>query len=155
MRVKLQLVMCSDEGQDESVTDVLMLNTNTQRIEPLGLTLAGAQQLLRTLQRHLLQHQGDTCLDRGSPGPACGARLKVKAHARGSFRTLFGTCKRSSPRLEHCACTRRKTLSCRPRSALRTESVAPALLSMEAQGASRGSSGMSLDALQDLLSSPA
>jgi len=28
MRVKLQLVMCSDEGQEETVTDVITLKKN-------------------------------------------------------------------------------------------------------------------------------
>jgi len=50
MRVKLQLVMCSDEGQEETVTDVSMLNKNSQRIEHLGLTLAEAKQLLDMLR---------------------------------------------------------------------------------------------------------
>jgi len=36
MRVKLQLVMCNDEGDEETVTDVITLNKNTQRIEHLG-----------------------------------------------------------------------------------------------------------------------
>ena len=44
MRVKLQLVMCSDEGQEETVTDVITLNKNNQRIEHLGLTLAEAKE---------------------------------------------------------------------------------------------------------------
>ena len=57
MRVKLQLVMCSDEGQEETVTEVITFNKNSQRIEHLGLTMAEAKQLLSTLQRHLLQHQ--------------------------------------------------------------------------------------------------
>ena len=131
MRVKLQLVMCSDEGQEETVTDVITLNKNNQRIEHLGLTLAEAKQLLSTLQRHLLQHQIDTFLDPCSTCADCGALLKVKAHASRSFRTLFGTCKLYSPRLEHCDCTRRKTSSFRPLSALLTESVAPALLYTE------------------------
>ena len=56
MRVKLQLVLCSDEGQEETVTDVITLNKNHQRIEHLGLTLAEAKQLLSTLQQHLLRH---------------------------------------------------------------------------------------------------
>ena len=63
MRVKLQLVLCSDEGQEETVTEVITLNKHSQRIEHLGLTLAEAKQLLSTLQRHLLQPQGDTLLD--------------------------------------------------------------------------------------------
>ena len=35
MRVKLQLVMCNDEGHEETVTDVITLNKNNQRIEHL------------------------------------------------------------------------------------------------------------------------
>ena len=39
MRLKLQLVMCNDQGDEETVTDVLTLNKHHQRIEHLGLTL--------------------------------------------------------------------------------------------------------------------
>ena len=151
MRVKLQLVMCSDDGQEETVTDVITLNKNSQRIEHLGLTLAEAKQLLSTLQRHLLQHQVDTFLDRCATCADCGVLRKVKTHASRSFRTLFGTYKLDRPRLEHCDCTRRKTVSFRPLAALLTESVAPELLYMEAKWSSLVSYGMSLDALQDFL----
>src|SRR2546427_8324379 len=75
----------------------------------------------------------------------------MKAHASRSFRTLFGTCKLDSPRLEHCDCTQRQTSSFRPLSALLTESVAPELLYMEAKWSSLVSYGMSLDALKDFL----
>jgi hypothetical protein len=151
MRVKLQLVLCSDEGQEETVTDVITLNKNHQRIEHLGLTLTEAKQLLSTLQQHLLQQQVNTFLDRYSTCADCGTLLKVKAHASRSFRTLFGTYKLDSPRLEHCDCTRRKTSSFRPLSALLTESVAPELLYMEAKWSSLVSYGMSLEALTDFL----
>jgi hypothetical protein len=50
MRVKLQLVMCNDEGDEETVTDVITLNKKHQRIEPLGLTLAESKHLLSTLK---------------------------------------------------------------------------------------------------------
>jgi len=100
MRVKLQLVICNDEGHEETVTDVITLNKNNQRIEQLGLTLAEAKQLLSTLQRHLLQQQVATFLDTRSTCAACGALLKMKAHASRSFRTLFGTFTLDSPRLE-------------------------------------------------------
>jgi hypothetical protein len=151
MRVKLQLVMCSDEGQEETVTDVITLDKDNQRIEHLGLTLAEAKQLLSTLQYHLLQHQIDTFLDPCSTCADCGTLLTVKAHASRSFRTLFGTFTLYSPRLEHCDCTRRTTSSFRPLSALLTESVAPELLYMEAKWSSLVAYGMSLDALKDFL----
>ena len=151
MRLKLQLVMCNDQGDEETVTDVLTLDKHHQRIEHLGLTLAESKHLLSTLQRHLLQQQITTFLDMGSMCRDCGTPLKLKAHASRSFRTLFGTLKFSSPRLEHCDGTRHTTSSFRPLSALLTESVAPELLYMEVKWSSLVSYGMSLDALQDFL----
>ena len=78
MRVKLQLVICHDEGQEETVTDVITLNKNHQRIEHLGLTMAESKQLLSTLQRHLLQQQVNTFLDTCSDCPDCGTPLPLK-----------------------------------------------------------------------------
>jgi len=63
MRVKLQLVMCSDDGQEETITDIVTLQRDSQRIEHLDLTLREAKQLLNTLQKRLLQHQVDAFLD--------------------------------------------------------------------------------------------
>jgi hypothetical protein len=151
MRVKLQLVICHDDGHEETVTDVITLNKNHRRIEHLGLTLAESKQLLSTLQRHLLQQQVDTFLDARSTCPDCGTPLTLKAHGSRALRTLFGTLEVYSPRLEHCDCTRRKTSSFRPLSALLTEPVAPELLYMEAKWSSLVSYGLSLDALQDFL----
>ena len=69
MRVKLQRVMWNDEGDEETVTDVITLNKNNQRIEHLGLTLSEAKQLLSTTQRHLLRQQVDAFLNtRGLSG---------------------------------------------------------------------------------------
>src|SRR5437870_2484702 len=151
MRVKLQLVMGNDKGDEETVTDVITLTKNNQRIEPLGLTLAESKHLLSTLPWHLLQQQVNTFLDTCSDGPDCDTPLQLKARAHRSFRTVFSTCKFSSPRLEACDCQGPKTSSFRPLAALLTESVAPELLSMEAKWSSLVSYGMSLDALQDFL----
>src|SRR5215510_5196557 len=75
MRVKLQLVICNDKGDEETVTDVITLNKNHQRIEHLGLTLAESKHLLSTLQRQLLQQQITTFLDTRSTCPDCGQPL--------------------------------------------------------------------------------
>jgi hypothetical protein len=151
MRVKLQLVICHDDGHEETVTDVITLNKHNQRIEHLGVSLAESKQLLSTLQRHLLQQQVTTFLGTHSTCPDCGTPLTLKARGSRSFRTLFGTCTFSSPRLEHCDCKRRKTASFRPLSALLTEPVAPELLYMESKWSSLVSYGLSLDALKDFL----
>jgi hypothetical protein len=73
-----------------------------------------------------------------------GTPLKLKARGSRSFRTLFGTFKVSSPRLEYCGCKRRKTSSFRPLSALLTEPVAPELLYMVAKWSSLVSYELSL-----------
>jgi len=93
MRLKLQLVLCNDQGDEETVTDVITLNKNHQRLEHLGLTLAESKQLLSTLQQHLLQQQVDTFLDTHATCPDCGAPLQLKARGSRSFRPLFGTFK--------------------------------------------------------------
>jgi len=151
MRVKLQLVMCSDDGHEETITDIVTLKKDSQRIEHLGLTLKEAKQLLTTTQKRLLHHQVETFLDGCSTCPDCGAPLKAKGYHTRSFRTLFGTFKLASPRLFHCRCRRRKTTSFRPLSALLTESAAPELLFMETKWASLVSYGLTVDALTDFL----
>jgi hypothetical protein len=151
MRVKLQLVICHEDGHEETVTDILTLNKHNQRIAHLGLSLAESKQLLSTLQRHLLQQQITTFLDTHSTCLDCGTPLKLKAHGSRSFRTLFGTFTFQSPRFEHCDCKRHKTATFRPLSALLTEPVAPELLYMEAKWSSLVSYGLSLNALKDFL----
>src|SRR5262245_14867412 len=151
MRVKLQLVMCSDDGHEETITDIVTLKKDSQRIEHLGLTLKEAKQLLTTTQKRLLHHQVETFLDGCSTCPDCGAPLKAKGYQSRSFRTLFGTFKLSSPRLFHCRCRRRKTASFRPLSSLLPESASPELLFMETKWSSLVSYGLTVDALTDFL----
>ena len=151
MRVKLQLVLCNDDGCEETVTDIVSLKKHCHRIEHLGLTLAESKQLLKLIQKTLLQQQIDQYLARHSQCPDCGATLKAKNYTNRSFRTLFGTCKLPSPRLLHCTCTRRKTASFRPLSALLTESVSPELLFIEAKWSSLASYGLSVKAFKDFL----
>ena len=98
MHVKLQLVICHDDGHEETITDVITLNKNHQRIEHLGLSLAESKQLLSSLQRHLLQQQINTFLNTHATCPDCGTPLTFKAHGNRSFRTFefIPICSRNS-----------------------------------------------------------
>jgi hypothetical protein len=151
MRIKLQLVLCDGDGQEETVTDVVNLKKDATRMEHLGLSLKEAKQLLTTLQHCVLQRQVEAFLASHSTCADCRATLKVKgAHTR-TLRTLFGTFTLANPRLFHCRCRRRKTTSFRPLTALLPESVAPELLFMETKWASLVSYGMTVEALTDFL----
>jgi hypothetical protein len=55
VRCKLQLVMCTDDGREETLTDVVTLQKDGQCIEHLGLTLARAKQFLKIIQPGLLE----------------------------------------------------------------------------------------------------
>jgi hypothetical protein len=69
MRVKLQLVLCNDDGREETVTDIVTLKKDYQRIEHLGLTLAESKQLLTLLQKKLLEEQIERYLNTHSQCP--------------------------------------------------------------------------------------
>ena len=80
MRVKLQLVMCSDDGREETVTDIVTLKKDSTRIEHLGLSLKEAKQLLTTIQQRMLQQQVEAFLASHSTCADCGASLKAKGY---------------------------------------------------------------------------
>ena len=151
MRVKLQLVLCSDDGHEETVTDIVSWKKDSHRIEHLGLTLAESKQLLKRIQKKLLQQQIQRYLETHSQCLDCGAPLKAKNYTNRSFRTLFGTVKLPSPRLLHCTCRRRKTISFRPLSTLLTASISPELLFIETKWSSLVSYGLTVKALKDFL----
>ena len=47
MKITVQLVVCDDDGHEETITDVVVLEKACQQIEQVGLTLAEAKTLLR------------------------------------------------------------------------------------------------------------
>ena len=151
MRVKLQLVRCSDDGCEETVTEMVTLHKSHQRIEHLGLTLAEAKHLFTTIQQRALAQQVDAFLASHCACDACGAILKVKGSHTRTLRTLFGTFTLPSPRFYHCRCQRHKTRTFRPLTALLPSSVALELLFMETKWASLVSYGLTVDALTDFL----
>src|SRR6266571_2205535 len=151
MQLKVQLVICGDDGREEQVQEVAILEKDCQRIEHLGLTLAEAKELLATLQQHLVAQQAATFVAARAQCDDCGATLQAKGQHTRTFRTLFGTITLTSPRLYHCRCQRRKTTTFRPLNLLLTEPTAPELLFMETKWASLVSYGLTAQALKDFL----
>ena len=151
MKLKVQLVVCADDGHEEQVQEVATFEKDGQRLEHLGLTLTEAKQLLTTLQQLLVERQATTFVAARSQCADCGATLQCKGQHTRTFRTLFGTVVLTSPRLYHCRCQRRKSITFRPLTALLTESTAPELLFMETKWASLISYGLTVRALKDFL----
>jgi hypothetical protein len=99
MKVKVQLVVCDDDGHDETVTDVVVLEKACQRIEQVGLTLAEAKAILTGVQQRIVERQMASFLALHRHCQACGLALRTKGHHSPTFRTLFGTIALKSPRL--------------------------------------------------------
>src|SRR5215475_7095388 len=91
MRVKLQLVMCSDDGREETVTDLITLKKDSQRIGPYTCTLR-----INTMGLPTDRHQGKKAWMRGrschlsgplTPGDALNAgRADARRPLRPSYR---------------------------------------------------------------------
>jgi hypothetical protein len=151
MKIRVQLMVCDDDGHEETFTDVAVLEKACQRIEHLGLTLPEAKQILAALQQRLVEQQTAAFVATRSQCEHCGKSLGIKGYHTRTFRTLFGTVPLTSPRLYHCRCQRRKTTTFRPLNALLTDAVAPELLFMETKWASLMSYGLTAQALKDFL----
>jgi hypothetical protein len=78
MQCKLQLIICTDDGGEDTVTDLVTLRKNCKRIEHLGLALAEARPLLDTSPQRLLERQVTAFLASHESCETWGAALKVK-----------------------------------------------------------------------------
>ena len=134
MKIKVPLVVCAEDGREEQVQEVAIVEKPHQRIEHLGFTLAEAKSVLKTLQQQLVEQQATAFVAAHAQCHHCGAALGIKGHHTRTFRTLFGTITLTSPRLYHCRCQRRKTTTFRPLNALLTESTAPSGSSSKRNG---------------------
>src|SRR5262245_45348816 len=151
MKIKVQLIVCAEDGREEQVQEAAVLEKPYQQIEHLGLTLAEAKSILKTLQQQLVQRQATAFVAIRAQCADCGQALGIKEHHTRTFRTLFGTVTLTSPRLYHCRCQRRKTTTFRPLNLLLTEHTDPELLFMETKWASLVSYGLTAQALKDFL----
>jgi hypothetical protein len=151
MRVKVQLVICADDGGADTIHEVVVLEKDCQQIEQLGLTLAEAKQLLSQLQQHVVAHQTSVFVATRSHCTACGTPLQRKEQTTRVLRTLFGTVRLTNPRLYHCRCRTHTTTTFRPLTELLTESTTPELLFLETKWASLISYGMTARVLKDFL----
>jgi uncharacterized coiled-coil protein SlyX len=79
MKIKVQLIVCAENGREEQVQEVAMVEKPHQRIEHLGFTLAEAKQLLATLQQHLVEQQATAFVAAHTQCDHCGKSLGIKA----------------------------------------------------------------------------
>lgn len=151
MKFKVQIVV--GDGADAVVRELAVLDKDCDRIEQLGLTLAESKEVLRELQKQVVERQAAAFVGTRVVCGDCGSKLRSRGRHAIVFRTLFGNVTLDSPRLRRCACacSAREAASFSPLAELLPDRVAPELLFMEAKWASLVSYGMTARALADFL----
>ena len=150
VQLKVQLVSVAEDGS-ESAENLVVLTKEHEQLEQLGLTLAEGKQLLRELQRRVVQQQATAFLATQTACVTCGRERRIKDHKLLGLRTLFGKISLESPRLRQCCRKAGEAASISPLPQLVSERSTPALQYLETRWASLVSYGLTVRLLQDFL----
>jgi hypothetical protein len=136
MRVRIQVVIETDDGQVQDVQDVFELHRGELKPERLGLTLEEAKGTLEGIQRVLAARQVEEYVEAQRRCPVCDRQRSEKGRHEIVYRTLFGRLRMERPRLYACRCQVQARKSFSPLAELLTERTAPELAYLEAKWAS-------------------
>ena len=151
MKVKLQMVIESEDGRVREVEEVACLKRATLSPEELGLTLAEAKQMLQQVQHSMVDVQAAEYQRQRKDCPHCGKQRPQKGKHEIIVRTLFGKMKLRSLRLHRCGCEAVSEKTFSPLAELLPERTAPELLYLEAKWSTLLSFGVSTELLQEVL----
>jgi hypothetical protein len=151
MRLRIQMVIETEDGEPERIEEIGRLERGALRPEELGLTIAEAKGILRGVQQSVVAGQIAEYLATFKTCRDCGAPRTRKGHHAIAYRTVFGKISLLSPRLYDCPCQNRGRHSASPLAALLSTHCAPELLYLETKFASLMSYGLSVDLLTEIL----
>jgi hypothetical protein len=151
MHIKIQLIVLSDDDQEQTLEEVVTLEKEFEHLEQIGLTLTESKNILKQIQQTVIERQIAAYLKTHRQCERCGKRHKLKSYHEIVFRTLFGNIRLKSPRLYHCQCQKHRTKSFSPLVELLAEHTAPELLYLETKWASLVSYDKTAELLKEVL----
>lgn len=151
MKVKIQIVVESDNGDSQAVQEIMQIERGALQPENLGLKLAEAKTLLQNLQHTLAEQQVAEYSQQQELCLHCSKKLLHKDKRTIVYRTLFGKLHLQSHRLFHCPCQKQPTRSFNPVANLLPERTSRELLYLESKFGSLMSYGLSVKLLQEVL----
>jgi hypothetical protein len=151
MRITVQIIVESDDGQTETVQQIVALDRGSLQPDALGLTIAEAKDILLGVQQTMVTRQAEEYATQSRCCSACGKPRPRKGEHEIVYRTLFGKLKLNSPRYYECRCvgTGRKSES--PLAECLGERAAPELVYLETKFASLMSYGLTVELLAEVL----
>lgn len=151
MKVKIKIIIESDNNSVPIIQSLAQFERNSLQPENLGLSLTEAKTLLRNAQLNLVQQQITEYEEEQSLCLHCGSKLLHKEQRQITYRTLFGKLKLPASRLFNCQCIEQKNRSFSPLVNLLNSRTSPELLYLESKFASLMSYGLSVKFLEELL----
>ena len=109
MKIKVQIVIESENRNTETVEDIALLERGLLQPTGLGITLAEAKTILAGMQKTMVDRQITDYLKQQACCPHCGRRRLRKGHHILVYRTPFGKLRLRSLRLYHCVCQPQST----------------------------------------------
>ena len=151
MKMKVQVIVESDDGQTEVIREAIALDRGPLQADQLGLTLAEAKDLWSSVQQTMATCQVQEYAEQSRYCSVCGLSRPRKGNHEIVYRTLFGKLKLNSPRYYECSCAGQSQKSKSPLAALLNERAAPELVYLEARLASLMSYGLTVELLTEIL----
>jgi hypothetical protein len=151
MKIEVQIIVKSDEGQGEVIREVAHLERGALRPETLGLSLAEARAILAGLEQTVVERQAAEFIGQERRCPRCGRERACKGHHAIVFRTPFGKLQLDSPWLYRCGCESNGGRSFSPLAELLAERTSPELMYLETKFAALVSYGLTVKLLEEVL----
>ncbi len=151
MKIKLQIIVESDDGKTETIQEVASLARGLLQPAELGLTLMEAKSLIEGVQRAMVEEQVTEYMAEQSICSQCQKKRLHKGAHTILYRSLFGKLKLHSPRLFRCRCEPHLSRTFSPLAQLLTERTAPELFYLEAKFAALVSYGVTAKLLEEVL----
>jgi hypothetical protein len=151
MKVKIQIVIESDNYDTPITDEIACIQREDLAPETLGMTLAEAKDLLANIQAVMVREQAAEYIEQQRACPHCDETRYQKDQHDIVFRSLFGKMKIPSPRLYTCPCQPQEKKSFSPLAECLPERTAPELLYLQTKWASLMSYGLTVEYLAEVL----
>ncbi|MGH9455268.1 MAG: ISKra4 family transposase, partial [Terriglobia bacterium] len=151
MRIRIQVVIESDDGRVEDTQEVACLQRESLKPEEAGLKLEEGKTVLHGIQEAMVRQQVAAFLNEQRCCPHCGKNRPLNGKNSVVYRTLFGKLKLESTRFYPCHCEEGARRSFSPLAELLKERTAPELLYLETKWASLLPFGVTIDLLDEVL----
>lgn len=103
MKLTFQIVITDESGASRT-EELMSLQKSGDALNDIGLSVSESKQLLRAVQKSLVQQQADEYIHQNIRCPHGLTKRRIKGQQKIQYRTLFGVIPVSGLRVYRCRC---------------------------------------------------